>query len=216
MFAMPVIGALVYLCVEVLPDMGRTRGARRAVRGLRSTLNPEGDLRRLENAMKVSGNSHAKQLYADELVRLGRAAEAVPIYQTCLTGVLADDPKILLGYAQTRFAAGDVAGARETLDELIRKNPDFNSPDGHMLYARALEAEGNVEKALQEYVALAGYYPGAEAAVRYAQLLNRAGQGPLARQTLEELLERARYAPSHYKRAQREWLDEAEKELRGS
>ena len=28
------------------------------------------------------------------------------------------------------------------------------------------------------------------------------------------LLERAKYAPAHYRKAQREWLDEAQKELR--
>jgi hypothetical protein len=186
------------------------------MRGLKSTLDPEGDLRRFENEMKMSGTAQAKQRYADELVRLGRATEAVSIYQTCLTGVFAEDPKLLLGYAYARFAAGDAPGTRQTLDELIQKNPDFKSPDGHMLYARALEAEGNFEKALSEFATLAGYYPGAEAGVRHARLLNRAGQKPLARQTLEGLLERAKYAPSHYKKAQREWLDAAEKELRDS
>ncbi len=216
MFAMPIIGALVYLCVEVLPDMRQSRGARRAMRGLRSTLDPEGDLRRFENEMKMTGDVHSKQKYAEELMRLGRPAEAVAIYQTCLTGVFAEDPKLLLGFARARFAAGDATGARQTLDDLIAKNPDFKSPDGHLLYAQALEAEGNIEKALGEYAALAAYFPGAEAGVRYAQLLNRAGQAPLARQTLEGLLERAKYAPSHYKRAQREWLDEAQRELRGS
>lgn len=216
MFAMPIIGAAAYFFVEVMPELRHSRGAQRAMRGLRSTLDPEGDLRRFENEMKVSGTAHAKQKYADELVRLGRPAEAVPIYQTCLTGVLADDPKLLLGYARARFAAGDAAGARTTLDELIGKNPDFKSPDGHMLYAQALEAEGNFEKALSEYATLSGYYPGAEAGVRYARLLRRAGQDGLARQTLEGLLESAKYAPSHYKKAQREWLDEAERELRGS
>ena len=40
-----------------------------------------------------------------------------------LTGVFADDPKLLLGYAHAQFAAGDAAAARGTLDELIRKNP---------------------------------------------------------------------------------------------
>ena len=216
LLALPLIGSVVYLCVEVLPDLSRARGTRRAMRGLRTTLNPEGDLRRLENEMKVTGNVHSKQRYADELVRLGRAAEAVPIYQNSLTGVFADDPKLLLGCAHAQFAAGDASGARQTLDDLIRRNPDFKSPDGHLLYARALEAEGNTEKALAEYAALTGYYAGAEAGVRYAKLLNRVAQGPLARKTLESLLERAKFAPSHYKKAQREWLDEAEKELRSS
>jgi hypothetical protein len=213
MVLLPFAGAAAYAVVEVLPDLLRTRTSRRAMRGIRDTIDPEGDLRRHENEMRVSGTVAARQKYADELVRLGRAAEAVTIYQNCLTGVFADDPKLLLGYAQAQFAADDPAGARKTLDDLIQKNPEFKSAEGHLLYARALEAEGNTEKALSEYATLAGYFPGAEAAVRYAKLLNRLGQRPLAQQTLQALLDRAKYAPAHYRKAQREWLDEAHREL---
>jgi hypothetical protein len=209
----PFIGSLVYIGAELLPGWLGSRSSRSAMRGLRSTLDPERDLRRAENAMNISGDVASRQKYADELVRLGRAGEAVAIYQNCLTGVFAEDPKLLLGYARARFAADDASGARQTLDELIQKNPDFKSPDGHLLYARALEAEGDHEKALGEYAALAGYYPGAEAAVRYAVLLKRLGQRELSQQTLRALLERAKYAPAHYRRAQREWLDEAHREL---
>jgi hypothetical protein len=215
LMSFPFVGSLVYLGAEVLPDLLRSRTSQRAMRGLRNTLNPEANLRRAENAMNVSGNVASRQKYADELVRMGRAAEALPIYQNCLTGVFADDPKLLLGYAHAQFAAGEPAATRGTLDELIRKNPDFRSPDGHLLYARALEGEGNSEKALSEYATLAEYYAGAEAGVRYAKLLKKLGQGPLARQTLQALLERARFAPAHYRKAQREWLDEAASELRG-
>lgn len=215
LFMFPFIGPLVYFCAIVLPDLMGTRSGRRAVRGLRDTLNPEADLRRLENEVKLTGDVGSRQRYADELLRLGRTAEAVEVYRTCLTGLFADDPKMLLGYARSLFANGDAAGARRTLDDLIAKNPDFKSADGHLLYARALESEGDFEKALSEYATLAGYFPGAEAAVRYAKLLKRQGQGGQARQVLESLLERAKYAPGHYKRAQRQWLDEAAAELRG-
>lgn len=214
MMSLPFVGALIYTGVEILPDLLRSRGSRRAMRGLRTTLDPEGDLRRAENAMKVTGDVASRQKYADELVRVGRPAEAVTIYKNCLTGVFADDPKLLLGYAHAQFAAGDAAGTRATLDDLIAKNPDFKSADGHLLYARALEAEGNGEKALSEYATLAEYYPGAEATVRYAMLLKRSGQAEQARQALSGLLERARFAPGHYRKAQQEWLDEAQKELR--
>jgi len=211
----PFIGALVYIGAEIVPELLRSRTSRRTMRGLRSTLDPEGALRRAENSMNVTGDVASRQRYADELVKLGRAGEALPIYQSCLTGVFTDDPKLLLGYAYARFAAGDAAGARQTLDELIQKNPDFRSPDGHLLYARALESEGNIEKALSEFATLAEYYPGAEAGVRYAMLLKRAGQREMAQQTLKSLLERAKYAPGHYRKAQREWLDEAHRELAG-
>jgi hypothetical protein len=163
----------------------------------------------------VTGDVHSRQRYADELVRLGRSKEGIDVYKSCLTGFFAEDPKLLLGYARALFAAGDASSARRTLDELIQKNPDFKSADGHLLYARALESEGDFEKALSEYATLAGYFPGAEAAVRYAKLLKRQGQDGQARQILQGLLDRAKYAPSHYQRAQREWLDAAATELRG-
>jgi hypothetical protein len=212
----PFVGPAIYIGAEIIPDLLRSRTSRRAMRGLRTTLDPEGNLRRFENEMQVTGNVASRQKYADELVRLGRAKEALPIYQTCLTGVFADDPKLLLGFAQAQFAAGDAGGARATLDELIAKNPEFKSADGHLLYARALEAEGNNEKALSEYATLADYFPGAEAGVRYAKLLIRLDQKPLAQQTLKTLLDRARYAPAHYRAAQREWLDEAHRELQNT
>ena len=79
--------------------------------------------------------------------------------------------------------------------------------------ARALEAEGDLSKALSEYATLAEYFPGAEAGVRYAKLLNKSDQSPLAQQTLKALLDRAKFAPAHYRKAQREWLDEAHREL---
>ncbi len=216
MLALPLIGSAVYFFVEIFPDLGRSGTSRRAIRGLRSTLNPEGDLRKFENEMKVTGNVQSKQRYADELVRLGRAPEALEIYRTSLTGLFADDPKLLLGFAHAQFAANEPAAARQTLDLLIGKNPEFKSPAGHLLYARALEAEGNTTKALEEYAALCEYFPGAEAGLRYAKLLKKAGNADQARQILETLLERAKYAPGHYKKAQREWLDEAQSELRSS
>jgi hypothetical protein len=216
MTVVPFVGPAVYVAAEILPGLLGSRGSQRAMRGLRTTLDPEGDLRRFENEMKVTGNVAARQKYADELVRLGRASEALPIYQTCLTGLFAEDPKLLLGYARAQFDAGDAAGTRKTLDDLIQKNPDFKSADGHLLYARAVEAEGDVEKALSEYATLAEYFPGAEAGVRYARLLIRSNQRPLAQQTLKALLDRARFAPAHYRKAQREWLDEAHRELQNT
>ena len=113
--------------------------------------------------------------------------------------------------ARAQFAKGDASAARATLDDLIRLNPDFRSPDGHLLYARALESEGNVAKALEEYKVLATSYPGAEAAVRYAQLLQSQGRQPEAQKVARDLLEQARIAPAHYRKAQRSWLDIAQR-----
>jgi len=206
-------GILAYLVVEIIPELLRSRGAQRTARGLRKAMDPGADLRRYESEVRLAGNVASRQRYAEELLRHERYDEAIAQYREALSGLYEHDPNLMLGLAQAQFGKGDAAGARGTLDELIRVNPDFRSPSGHLLYARALAAEGNVTKALDEYRVLAPAYPGAEAAVRYAQLLQSQGQLEEARKVARELLEQARIAPGHYRRAQRPWLEAAQRLL---
>jgi hypothetical protein len=207
------IGGLAYIAAEILPAAFRSRTAQRTVRGVRKALDPEQDLRRLEAAARVQGGVAAQQRYAEELVKHNRAGAAVEVYRQALKGLYEHDPGLMLGLARAQFAAQQWAEARQTLDDLIAHNPDYKSQEGHLLYARALEAEGTAAKALEEYRVLAGYYAGAEAALRYAQLLRREGQRDEARRVLRELLEHAQHAPGHYRRTQSEWLGVAEREL---
>jgi len=204
-------GILAYVVVEILPQLFRSRGAQRTARGFRRALDPTRELRRYEHEASVAGNVASRQRYAEELVRHHRYDEAIAQYRQALSGLYEHDPNLMLGLAQAQFGKGDASAARATLDELIRLNPEFRSPAGHLLYARALEAEGNVQKALEEYRAVAGSFPGAEAAVRYAQLLQAQGLREEARKVARELLQQARIAPGHYRRAQREWLEAAER-----
>ena len=206
-------GAIAYIAVEILPELFRSRTAQRTARGVRKAMDPGADLRRYENEARVAGNVASRQRYAEELVRHERYDEAIGQYREALTGLYEHDPNLMQGLAQAQFGKGDAAAARATLDELIQRNPDFRSPAGHLLYARALEAEGNVPKALEEYAVLAPSYPGAEASVRYAQLLQAQGRRAEAQKVARELLEQARIAPSHYRRAQRPWLDAAQRLL---
>lgn len=207
------VGALAYLVVEILPDLLRSRTAQRTARGFRRAMDPGADLRRYEDEARVTGNVASRQRYAEELVRHQRYDEAIAQYTQALSGLYEHDPNLMLGLARAQFAKGNAREARATLDELIRQNPGFRSPDGHLLYARALAAEGSVAKALEEYRVLAPSYPGAEAAVRYAQLLEAEGQHAEAQRVARELLEQARIAPRHYRQAQREWLEAAQKLL---
>ena len=142
-------GIIAYVAVEIVPELFRSRTAQRTARGMRKVLDPERELRRYESEAAMGSNVASRQRYAEELLRHGRYDEAVAQYRQALTGLYAHDPNLMLGVAQAQFSKGDSAAARATLDELIRLNPDFRSPAGHLLYARALEAEGNVQKALE-------------------------------------------------------------------
>lgn len=207
----PPIGSIVYAIIEVLPEWMGSRAVQTTRRSVTRALNPDAQLRRLQDEAQVSQNVASNQRYADELLRHGRHDEAAAIYRKILTGLYVHDPDLLLGLARAQFGGGDAPAARATLDDAFTRNPEFRSPDAHLLYARALEAEGNVEKALAQYQPLSTSYPGAEAAVRYAQLLHAQGRVDESRRVAKELLEQARIAPAHYRRAQRDWLDTAQR-----
>jgi hypothetical protein len=210
---LPGLGSIAYVVVEILPGLFNSTGTRRAVRGVSRALNPEQNLRRYEDEVRRTGDVASRQRYADELVRHQRAADAIAVYRQALSGLYEHDPNLMLGLAHAQFANNAFREARATLDELIAHNPDFKSPEGHLLYARALEGEGDQHKALEEYAAVAGYFAGAEAKLRYAQMLRAIGRTEDSRRVLKELLEHARLAPSHYRKMQQQWLADAQREL---
>jgi hypothetical protein len=208
---LPLAGPVAYIAVELLPEVLGGRTAKRTARNMKKMLDPQADLRRYESEARVGSNVASIQRYAEELGRQGKHDESIAQFRKALTGLYEHDPNLMLGVARAQFAKGDAPAARQTLDELIQHNPDFRSPEGHLLYARALETEGNATKALEEYKALEHGYPGAEAAVRYAQLLKAQGQADESRKVAQDVLDEARVAPAHYRRAQKDWLDIAER-----
>lgn len=206
-------GIIAYVAAELIPELLRSGATKRTVRGVKKVLDPEAQLRQLAQRAEITGGVDARQRHAEELLRLGRPEEAVEEYRRTLQGLYEHDPNLMLGLARAQFGARQPAEARATLDALIKHNPDFRSADGHLLYARSLEQEGQSQRALEEYKALAGYYAGAEATVRYARLLRKEGQNAPAADALRALLAQASVAPAHYRRTQEEWLKQAEREL---
>jgi hypothetical protein len=96
-----------------------------------------------------------------------------------------------------------------------RAGPTTSRRKGILLYARALEDSGHIQDALTEYQALANYYPGYEARVRYGLLLDKAGRRPEAKAVLGEVLAQFKRAPKYVRRVQGEWAALAEKAMRG-
>lgn len=204
----PGIGGIAYFIVELLPDLMNNRRARSAVRGVSRTLNPGADLRQRQKEHQLSGSVDSTRHLAGELVDNGRYAEAIELFRTALAGIYETDPDLLLGLASAQFADQQYENARQTLEQLIDRNPEFKSPDGHLLYARAVEACGDDAKALDEYRTVATYYVGAEAKFRYGLILERLGNGEAAVAEFGEIIAAAKLAPRHYHKAQREWLSE--------
>lgn len=205
----PGIGMIAYLVVELVPEWSSSLRARRAVAGIRRKLDPEADLRRHQRELTLSGSVEAARRLAGGLVEQGRHDEAIEHYRAALTGLFADDPDLQLGLAQAQFGKGEYEAARETLERLLDSDAGYNSSAGQLLYARTLEACGELEDAEAEYEAVLGSFAGAEARVRYGQLLERLGKPDAARAQYEEILTAAELAPRHYRKAQAPWIREA-------
>ena len=176
---MPLIGGLAYFVIELLPEFSGSITGQRAVRSVKQTLNPGAGLRQHEAAWNQSPNVDNSRRYAEALMDAGKPAEAEDIINQALKGLFATEPTLLLLKARLQFENERTDETVQTLETLQEHNPDFRSADGHLLYARALEAEGQIDEAIKEYSAVSGYYPGVEARYRLALCLECAGKRPL-------------------------------------
>jgi len=207
------VAVAIYLLVEVLPELRHNRGARRALRGVQDQIDPERHRREAERLLETADTRENRERLAEESLERGDFARAETLYRSALSGLYANDPNLMLGLARALFGLERSGEARQTLEALIAANPNFRSPEGHLLYARCVEADGDLDAALHEYEAVAQGYPGEEARVRYARALRHAGRVDDAAAVLRESLRRAELAPAYYRRDQRIWLDEARRAL---
>jgi hypothetical protein len=210
---LPLAGTLAYVVVEILPELTGGRAARRAKVGMRRVFDPDRDLRRAREEVEISGNVDARRRLSRQLFERGQFDAAAEVSLGGLKGVFEHDPTLLLALAQAYFSKSDFASARSALERLRSHNPDFKSADAQLLYARTLEAQDSLDEAEQQYRKVAPEFPGAEGRLRYGLLLKRRGKLEDARRVLQDLLDGARLGPSHYRRAQAEWLDRARREL---
>lgn len=207
------IAVAVYFFAEFLPDLQNNRSARRAVGGLRDRIDPERNKRLASRQLDVADTPDNRRRLAEHSLLSGDHQQAAELYRSALKGLYSDDPTLMLGLAKAQFALDQPAETRRTLDALIAANPTYRSTEGHLLYARALEASGDLEAALHEYETLAPGFPGEEARVRYAMLLKRQGNVARANEVFREAVRRVELSPRYYQREHRQWIELAKREM---
>ena len=211
----PVFGALAYVAVELFPEWLGSYQGQKAKKRFVTSLDPQRRYRALTDELAITDTIANREALATECVGLGKFDEAIHHYDEIVARPLGEEPVFFLGRARAEFGSGAPADTVATLDDLRHRWPDYQSADGHLLYARALEEIGRTDEAIEEYKALAGYFPGAEARVRYGLLLERLDRKTEARVVLSDLLTHMRRAPKHVRKVQAEWIGMAERALRG-
>jgi hypothetical protein len=210
---LPLIAGAAYFLIEILPDLRGSIFGQRALRGVRKAIDPGGSIKHRAEAWEQSPNADNARRYGQALLEAGKPEQAMSVLDTALSGFFATEPTLLLLRAQVQFEMEKPQQAVDTLEQLQEHNKDFRSPEGHLLYARALEASGNLENALTEYRSVSTYFPGAEARYRLAMALKNSDHENKAQREFEQILQDAKLAPPHFRKSQKKWLDAARKAL---
>ena len=209
----PVMGAIAYIVVELLPELLNGPGAQQTRRRVANKLDPEKRYRELSDHLAATDTIANRAALAEECLNVGRFDEAERHFDCILRLPMGEEPVYAFGKAKAEFGRNRAADALATLDDLQRRWPDFRSAEAHLLYARALAEVGRPDEALEEFHAVAAYFPGAEARVRYGLLLRLMGRSAEAKVVFTELLIQMKCAPKYLREAQAEWLAIAEKQL---
>ena len=211
MLILPGAGALLYLMMIMWSGLvGRMRNPAKAVP---APGDAERELHQRRATLALSDNLLNRLALALTCLKHGRYDEAAGQFENLDAGECHNDPLILLGLARSRFGLEQYQAAKQSLDRLIAANPDFRSEAGHLLYARSLEALGEVHDALHEYEVLTSYSRAPEAHCRHALLLTSLGRSREARALYQALLRAMRRAPRHYARLHHQWINLAEREM---
>jgi hypothetical protein len=217
LFAFPGLGSLIYGLMIWLPEARNSRHGRSIENTLVNVLDPSRELRQAQEAIEIATTPDNRIRLAHALVNAKRASEAIPQYQSVLNGIYANDPKIQTFLARAFLEAGKFREAKDLLDQIIKVNPNYKSPDGHLIYARALASLDERKLARDEYEVLVGYFIGLEARARYVEALLKWDDPYRAAPLLEESLKMAKRMPSSARQMNQEWiaiLERAKKALK--
>ena len=209
----PVMGCVAYYFFEVFPNTRESRKAEKSVRAIAKALDPDRTLRERVADLETCGSVDNRVLLARECIEQRMYDDAAALYRSCLAGVHETDPDIRHGLANALLLGGKFQDALPIEQKLRASHPGFRPAEVGLVMARAFEGAGRLEEALAEYKVLADTYPGEEGRWRYGALLRQLGRGEDAQEVFRRMLRNAERLPSHYRDAQRDWLDLARESM---
>lgn len=195
------LGAIVYIFVEVLPDLGLLRQSfkvfprRRRIRELEAII--------LDNP--APGNyEELADLYLEE----GKYARARECYDKSITSrTTSPDPFYRRGIAEIEL--GDFTAAVNDLEGVAAKDPKYDFHRAAGLLAHAYAKSGQVEKADALFRQTTQISTLSETYLNYANFLMSQGRDAEAREWTQRILAKKPTLPGYLKRRERPWFRKA-------
>jgi hypothetical protein len=208
------IGGLVYIALNVVPDIFGGTTARNVTRVARETLDPHREYREAKQACDDTPTVRNQSRLATASMHLGKYADAEALFRTAAQGVHADDPVLLLGLANARLELHRPADALEVLEKLGHDQAHGRTPAAAMALGRAYDALGRTAEADTAFQWAAERLPGFEALARYAAFMARHGRRDEAREIVGELDKRMVKLRGQFRKEAQTWRDVAAAALR--
>ena len=206
---------IAYLAFAVIPDLFRSRSARRLADNVVNLADPGRGYREKLRDVEQVGSVDSKRALAEECIRMGRFADAVELYESAMQGTLgSSDPTLLKGLARAKLLSGDGAASETWFVNLKETDPAAFDADAELDYARALALQGKNDAAVAQFEKVVTRYPGEEARARFGLLLESLGQHARAQALFSEILKSVKGAPGYYRSRQREWTSIARSHLK--
>ena len=143
----PGIGSLVYVVLNVLPDIFGGTTARNLSRAARETLDPHREYREAKAACDDVPTVRNQSRLAAAAIHLGRFAEAEALYRAAAQGIHAEDPVLLLGQANALLELNRPADALSVLERLGEDAANGRTPQAALALGRAYEGVGRIAEA---------------------------------------------------------------------
>ena len=207
----PVVSAIAYFIVEILPTLQHNRHVRTAKEQIVQKMDPERELRAAQGQLDIADTMANRIRVADALTELGRHKEALPLYQRGA----GPWPDFRTGekLARSLYLNDRNDEALSVLDVLPRVTGQSDIDRTKLLRARILEDMGRSDEALELYTEIMDRMPGDEARCRCAALLLKVGRKSEAVRVLEEVEQRMKYIDRHTKASNGPMYEWAMKEL---
>jgi hypothetical protein len=209
------IGGLVYIALNIVPDIVGGTTARRLSSAARETLDPHREYREAKQACDDTPTVRNQSRLATAAAHMGRHAEAEALFRAAAQGVHADDPVLLLGLANALLELQRPADALEVLDRLGKDEAHGRTPAAAMALGRAYEALGRIPEADTAFQWAAERLPGFEALARYAAFMARNGRRDDARDLVDEMNKRLVKLKGPFRKEAIVWRDFAAGALTG-
>ncbi|MCW4460584.1 hypothetical protein OK349_02615 [Sphingomonas sp. BT-65] len=188
---LPMVGAIAYFIVEILPGLQGNRHVRTVQAKAAAALDPERELRAAREALELTDTAANQVRLGDAASDLGRWSEAEAAYRAAVAKA-PPDARTQAKLARTIFEQGHAGEALALLDALEPPAGQSERDRQGLLRARMLEHVGRNAEALALYADVVTRLPGEEARCRYAALLLAEGWENKARKVLEEVEVRAK------------------------